>query len=218
MATRSRSRARGDDYVPRHAPAKATEKASKEKSFIRRRWWLLLLLSPLVALLLGVSALYVAYARIKLPTGYPPIRTTYLYDRNGDQISTLHGAVDRTVIPLSKMSPNIIHAVIATEDHGFYSHPGVDVTGILRAAYTDLVKREAAQGASTITEQLVKNVYAGSYQVDPDSGLRVYVQKREIPRVYGGLGIAILSTPQGIMTGQDAWRRSIGGEVLCYVW
>lgn len=49
-------------------------------------------------------------------------------------------------------------------------------------------------------------------------GLRVYVQKREIPRVYGGLGIAILSTPQGIMTGQKAWRRSIGGEVLCYVW
>jgi small subunit ribosomal protein S8 len=49
-------------------------------------------------------------------------------------------------------------------------------------------------------------------------GLRVYVQKREIPRVYGGLGIAILSTPQGVMTGQQAWRRQIGGEVLCYVW
>lgn len=49
-------------------------------------------------------------------------------------------------------------------------------------------------------------------------GLRVYVQKREIPRVYGGLGIAILSTPQGIMTGQRAWREQVGGEVLCYVW
>ena len=49
-------------------------------------------------------------------------------------------------------------------------------------------------------------------------GLRVYVQKREIPRVYGGLGIAILSTPQGVMSGQDAWRRRIGGEVICYVW
>lgn len=49
-------------------------------------------------------------------------------------------------------------------------------------------------------------------------GLRVYVQKREIPRVYGGLGIAILSTPQGIMTGQQAWRNQVGGEVLCYVW
>jgi small subunit ribosomal protein S8 len=49
-------------------------------------------------------------------------------------------------------------------------------------------------------------------------GLRVYVQKREIPRVYGGLGIAILSTPQGVMTGQEAWHRQVGGEVLCYVW
>jgi small subunit ribosomal protein S8 len=49
-------------------------------------------------------------------------------------------------------------------------------------------------------------------------GLRVYVQKREIPRVFGGLGVAILSTPQGIMTGPEARRRNVGGEVLCYVW
>ncbi|MFC2002389.1 30S ribosomal protein S8 [Chloroflexota bacterium] len=49
-------------------------------------------------------------------------------------------------------------------------------------------------------------------------GLRIYAQRKEIPRVYGGLGIAILSTPTGIMTGQQAWRRGIGGELLCYVW
>jgi len=49
-------------------------------------------------------------------------------------------------------------------------------------------------------------------------GLRVYVQKREIPRVYGGLGIAIISTPVGVMTGQEAWRHRVGGEILCYVW
>jgi small subunit ribosomal protein S8 len=49
-------------------------------------------------------------------------------------------------------------------------------------------------------------------------GLRVYVQKREIPRVLGGLGVAILSTPEGVMTGQHARQKSIGGEVLCYVW
>ena len=48
--------------------------------------------------------------------------------------------------------------------------------------------------------------------------LRVYVHSKEIPRVYGGLGIAILSTPKGVMTGQDAWRQSLGGELLCYVW
>jgi small subunit ribosomal protein S8 len=49
-------------------------------------------------------------------------------------------------------------------------------------------------------------------------GLRVYVQKKEIPRVYGGLGIAILSTSKGVKTGQQAWRLGIGGELLCYVW
>ncbi len=49
-------------------------------------------------------------------------------------------------------------------------------------------------------------------------GLRVYVQRKEIPRVYGGLGIAIVSTAKGVMTGQQAWRQGIGGELLCYVW
>jgi small subunit ribosomal protein S8 len=49
-------------------------------------------------------------------------------------------------------------------------------------------------------------------------GLRVYVQRKEIPRVYGGLGIAIMSTPKGVMKGQQAWRQGIGGELLCYVW
>ena len=49
-------------------------------------------------------------------------------------------------------------------------------------------------------------------------GLRVYVGKNEIPRYYGGLGVAILSTSQGVMTGRDAWRQGVGGELLCYVW
>jgi small subunit ribosomal protein S8 len=49
-------------------------------------------------------------------------------------------------------------------------------------------------------------------------GLRVYVQKKEIPRVYGGLGIAIISTPKGVRTGQQAWRQGTGGELLCYIW
>lgn len=49
-------------------------------------------------------------------------------------------------------------------------------------------------------------------------GLRIYSGKSEIPRVYGGLGISILSTSKGLMTGQDAWKKNLGGEVLCYVW
>jgi len=49
-------------------------------------------------------------------------------------------------------------------------------------------------------------------------GLRVYTQRKEIPRVYGGVGIAIVSTSKGVMTGQQAWRQGIGGELLCYIW
>lgn len=49
-------------------------------------------------------------------------------------------------------------------------------------------------------------------------GLRVYAGKTEIPRVYGGLGVAVVSTSKGIMTGQEAWHKKLGGEILCYVW
>jgi small subunit ribosomal protein S8 len=49
-------------------------------------------------------------------------------------------------------------------------------------------------------------------------GLRVYVGGGEIPRVFGGLGLAIVSTSSGVMAGRRAWREKIGGELLCYVW
>jgi small subunit ribosomal protein S8 len=49
-------------------------------------------------------------------------------------------------------------------------------------------------------------------------GLRIYVSKSEIPRVYGGLGMAILSTPKGIISGKKAWQEGVGGELICFVW
>ena len=49
-------------------------------------------------------------------------------------------------------------------------------------------------------------------------GLRVYSNRKELPRVLGGIGIAIISTSSGIMTDRDARRQVLGGEVLCYVW
>jgi small subunit ribosomal protein S8 len=49
-------------------------------------------------------------------------------------------------------------------------------------------------------------------------GLRRYVGATEIPRVLGGLGIAVLSTPQGVMSGTQARKQNVGGELLCYVW
>jgi penicillin-binding protein 1A len=189
-----------DAYVPKHGPRSTAAKGAsssapgrtapkgstngagaKKRSFLRRRWWVFVVLVPVVLMVCTAVGLFVAYARLQLPETLPPIQTTYLYDRNGDVITTLHGAVNRTEVPLSKVSPNMIDALIATEDHDFYNHPGVDIMGVARAAYTDLVKRSTVQGASTITEQLVKNVYAGSYSTDK-SGVQVYtLPQRSIP-------------------------------------
>jgi small subunit ribosomal protein S8 len=49
-------------------------------------------------------------------------------------------------------------------------------------------------------------------------GLRVYTKRADIPRVRGGLGIAVLSTPRGLMTGSNAYKQGLGGEVICYIW
>jgi small subunit ribosomal protein S8 len=49
-------------------------------------------------------------------------------------------------------------------------------------------------------------------------GLRVYRNSKEVPRVLGGLGVAVLSTSQGLMTDREARKRKVGGEVLCFVW
>jgi small subunit ribosomal protein S8 len=49
-------------------------------------------------------------------------------------------------------------------------------------------------------------------------GLRIYTKHQDIPRVRGGMGLSILSTPRGVMSGYEAYRQNVGGEVLCYVW
>ena len=160
----------------RSAKARPAE-ASTQRSFLRRRWWLLLLLTPVVVGIVGIVAFLVAYARTDLPDRLPPIQTTYVYDRNGELLAKLHGAVDRNVVRLDQISPNLIDAVLATEDHAFYEHSGVDPIGILRAGWTNLRGTDnEVQGASTITQQLVKNVYAGDYVTDEETGLQEYIQ------------------------------------------
>lgn len=62
-----------------------------------------------------------------------------------------------------------------------------------------------------------ENVISGLKRISTP-GLRVYAKKGEMPRVLGGLGIAILSTSKGVMTEKEAFAHGVGGEVLCYVW
>ncbi len=62
-----------------------------------------------------------------------------------------------------------------------------------------------------------KSIIEGMRRVSTP-GLRRYVGSREIPRVRGGLGVAVVSTSEGVMTGNQARKKNLGGELLCYVW
>jgi small subunit ribosomal protein S8 len=62
-----------------------------------------------------------------------------------------------------------------------------------------------------------KSVIIGLKQISTP-GLRRYVRSTEIPRVLGGMGISVISTSKGIMSGQDAKKNNLGGEIVCYVW
>jgi penicillin-binding protein 1A len=164
---------------PKHAPKKA-QKPQKKKGFFRRYWWAFVL-TPVLALLGVLLTLVYVYAHLQLPERLPPIQSTYVYASDGKTLlATLHGAENRTVIPFTSMPATLREAVISVEDHGFYQHHAIDPIGILRAAYTDIVKREVVQGGSTITQQLVKNVYAGTYVENGDGTTTYEVPPRTI--------------------------------------
>ena len=81
------------------------------------------------------------------------------------------------------------------------------------------VVKEDAQGSIVITLKYVnkERVITGLKRISKP-GLRVYAKSSEIPKVLNGLGIAIISTSQGIMTDKEARKQNLGGEVLAYIW
>jgi penicillin-binding protein 1A len=169
-APRSPSRKGG-----RHAAPKPHKRSGDRRGFLRRFWWVLVAV-PVAGIVVVLGTLVYVYTQLALPNTPPPVQTSYLYDRDGQLITTLHSAVDRTNIPLSQMPESLRNAVIATEDQDFYHHAGFDPIGIMRAAWND-VRGRPVQGGSTITQQVVKNVYAGRYKTNKD-GQRVYVQPK----------------------------------------
>ena len=80
-----------------------------------------------------------------------------VYDVNGEEIATLTNNEGRLLLPSHEIAGTIKEAVVAIEDARFYGHRGVDYRGIARAVYQDIVARSAQEGASTITQQFVKN-------------------------------------------------------------
>ncbi len=115
-----------------------------------------------IALVAGALVVLGAYAFFSrdLPSvsalrDYKPPQTTRVYDRNKKVIGEIF-AERRTVIPMSKVPRHMVLSVLAAEDADFYEHEGLDYTGIMRAVGRDIVAGRAAQGGSTITQQVVK--------------------------------------------------------------
>ena len=129
-------------------------------------------------------------------------------DPIADMLTRVRNAVgvrhDSVVIPASNMNTSIARIL---REEGFVEDyeviPGRTPQGIIRIG---LHYRGKGEPAITGLKRVSR------------PGLRVYVHKGEIPRYYGGLGVAILSTSKGVLTGKQAWSEGVGGELLCYVW
>lgn len=131
-----------------------------------RRWQSVLLVIVAVTAAVGVlgtagTAAAVGYYSQGLPSldqlkAANLDQTTHIYDRNGVAISSFY-VENRTVVPLAKIAPVLGDATISVEDRNFYSHQGVDYRRVVIAAVYDLTHRGAQIGASTITQQLIKN-------------------------------------------------------------
>ena len=112
-----------------------------------------------------------------------------------------HQTVD---IPSTRMTRSIAQVL---QEEGFIESFELTGEGVQRKLVIKLKYRGKTR------DPIIKNLKRVSRP-----GLRVYSNRKELPRVLGGIGIAIISTSSGIMTDRDARQRGIGGEVLCYVW
>jgi small subunit ribosomal protein S8 len=110
---------------------------------------------------------------------------------------------DRVDIPASKVKTNIGELL---KDEGFIN----DVKLVERKPQ-NMIRVYLKYGDND------EKVISGIKRISKP-GLRVYVGKEEVPQVLGGLGIAVVSTSQGVMSDKEAREKGIGGEVLCYVW
>ncbi|MBK9262986.1 MAG: PBP1A family penicillin-binding protein [Polyangiaceae bacterium] len=146
------------------AKQSAASRASRRRWRIIRRWTRRI---AIVLVLLATGAMLFVAGAIKsyeadLPSttelqNYHPPQVTRVMARNGQVIGELF-VERRTLVDIANVPKHVIHAVLAAEDASFYEHKGLDYPGMLRALYKNLRGATAKQGASTITQQVVKNV------------------------------------------------------------
>ncbi len=130
-------------------------------------------------------------------------------DPIADMLTRVRNAVmvghKQVLVPTSKIKENVARILKKEgfiKDFRVFEEEGVTQ----KTLKINLLYREDKESAITGLKRVSK------------PGLRIYVGRHEVPRFYYGLGISIISTPKGLMTGQDSWRAGIGGEVICYVW
>jgi membrane peptidoglycan carboxypeptidase len=135
-----------------------------------RRWTWKKALGVAAVIVLSVPVLFlvaffVAYEQTPVPTETSALATaapSTVYFLNGKTIGSFsEGGLNRQILTAAQIPPVMNNAIIAAEDRQFYSEGGISITGILRAAYSDLKGGNVNQGGSTLTEQFVKNYYTG---------------------------------------------------------
>jgi penicillin-binding protein 1A len=94
----------------------------------------------------------------------PLEQTSIVYAADGTPITRLHAEIDRVVVPIQRIPSMVQDAVVAVEDERFWSHRGIDVKAILRAAYVNAKTGRIAEGGSTITQQYIKQTIVGDEQ------------------------------------------------------
>ena len=109
--------------------------------------------------LVGLAFSFRNLPDVRVLRNYVPAETSYVYDIKGRLMTSLHGEVNREIAALEQMSPELKLAVVAIEDSNFYRHRGLNPYSIARAALANYRKGGVSEGASTLTMQLVKNLF-----------------------------------------------------------
>ncbi|HHW04124.1 MAG TPA: penicillin-binding protein 1A [Thermoanaerobacterales bacterium] len=108
---------------------------------------------------LGLFFAYIKDAPAFDPNRLKPSETSFVYDKDGNEIAELHGEQNRIPVSIDRVPDHLKNAFIAIEDQYFYQHKGINVRSILGALWADIIHGSYHRGASTITQQLVKNAF-----------------------------------------------------------
>jgi 1A family penicillin-binding protein len=109
--------------------------------------------------LVGLAVSFRNLPDVRQLRSFLPSETTYIYDLKGKLLTSIHGEANREVVSLDRISPDLKRAVLASEDSDFYYHHGINPKGVGRAVVTNWSAGGVREGGSTITMQLVKNLF-----------------------------------------------------------